>query len=54
MYCLPGRREMRERMGFVREPATDFSPAKGVVMKGYRLDLRATPIVAVQHTQRML
>jgi GNAT superfamily N-acetyltransferase len=32
---------MYERMGFVREPATDFFPAEGVVIKGYRLDLPA-------------
>ena len=31
--------QMYERMGFVREPATDFSPAEGVLIKGYRLDL---------------
>jgi hypothetical protein len=30
---------MYERVGFVREPATDFSQAEGVVIKGYRLDL---------------
>jgi GNAT superfamily N-acetyltransferase len=32
---------MYERMGFVREPAMDFFPAEGVVIKGYRLDLPA-------------
>jgi GNAT superfamily N-acetyltransferase len=29
-----------ERMGFVRAPEIDFEPAPGVVVKGYRLDLR--------------
>jgi len=28
------------RMGFVRAPELDFQPAPGVVVKGYRLDLR--------------
>jgi ribosomal protein S18 acetylase RimI-like enzyme len=32
-------KSMYERMGFVREPATDFVPAEGVLIKGYRLDL---------------
>jgi GNAT superfamily N-acetyltransferase len=31
--------QMYERMGFVRVPETDFQPAPGVVIKGYRLDL---------------
>lgn len=30
-----------ERLGYVRTPARDFSPAAGVLIKGYRLDLRA-------------
>jgi len=30
---------MYERMGFVRVPPLDFSPAEGVVIKGYRFDL---------------
>jgi len=30
---------MYERLGFVRNPATDFSPGGGVVIKGYRFDL---------------
>jgi ribosomal protein S18 acetylase RimI-like enzyme len=29
-----------ERMGFVRAPELDFEPAPGVVVKGYRLDVR--------------
>ena len=28
------------RLGFVRAPDLDFQPAPGVVVKGYRLDLR--------------
>jgi hypothetical protein len=31
---------MYERMGFVRAPDLDFTPAEGVLVKGYRLDLR--------------
>ena len=31
---------MYERMGFARMPNLDFSPAQGVLVKGYRLDLR--------------
>ena len=31
---------MYERMGFVRLPQTDFTPAPGVLVKGYRLDLQ--------------
>ncbi|HEV2438529.1 MAG TPA: GNAT family N-acetyltransferase [bacterium] len=31
---------MYERMGFVRAPALDFNPAPGMLIKGYRLDLR--------------
>lgn len=31
--------EMYERMGFVRAPETDFYPAPGFVIKGYRLEL---------------
>lgn len=34
---------MYERMGFVREPALDFSPAPAVTIKGYRLDLGSAP-----------
>lgn len=30
---------MYERMGFVRDSATDFHPAEGIVVKGYRYDL---------------
>lgn len=30
---------MYERMGYVRAPDLDFAPAKGVLVKGYRLDL---------------
>jgi hypothetical protein len=33
--------QMYERMGFVRTPETDFHPAPGVIIKGYRLDLTA-------------
>jgi GNAT superfamily N-acetyltransferase len=33
-------RAMYERMGFVRTPAFDFHPRRGVVGMGYRLDLR--------------
>jgi ribosomal protein S18 acetylase RimI-like enzyme len=29
-----------ERLGFMRDPALDFSPAPGVTVKGYRLPLR--------------
>jgi ribosomal protein S18 acetylase RimI-like enzyme len=32
---------MYERMGFVREPSTDWPAAEGVLVKGYRLDLPA-------------
>ena len=32
---------MYERLGYVRTPEHDFSPAAGVLIKGYRLDLRA-------------
>ena len=32
---------MYERVGYVRTPAQDFSPAAGVLIKAYRLDLRA-------------
>jgi len=32
---------MYEHLGYVRTPAQDFSPAPGVLIKGYRLDLRA-------------
>ena len=31
---------MYERMGYVRTPELDFAPASGVLVKGYRLDLR--------------
>jgi GNAT superfamily N-acetyltransferase len=31
--------QMYERMGFVRVPALDFTPAPGNVVKGYRFDL---------------
>ena len=31
-----------ERLGYVRTPEHDFVPTKGVLIKGYRLDLRAT------------
>ena len=30
---------MYERMGFVRAPEIDFTPAPGIVIKGFRLDL---------------
>ncbi len=30
---------MYERSGFVRVPEVDFSPAAGVLVKGYRLSL---------------
>ncbi|HEV8437107.1 MAG TPA: GNAT family N-acetyltransferase [Methylomirabilota bacterium] len=33
--------QLYARMGFVRAPELDFSPAPGVTVKGYRLDLRA-------------
>ncbi len=32
---------MYERMGYVRAPELDFVPAKGLLVKGYRLDLLA-------------
>ena len=32
---------MYERMGFVRTPETDFEPAPGVVIKGYRYQFAA-------------
>lgn len=31
--------QMYERMGFKHTPATDFHPAPGITIKGYRLDL---------------
>ena len=31
--------QMYERMGFVRAPATDFTPAPGHIVKGYRFEL---------------
>lgn len=34
---------MYERMGFVRDSATDFHPAEGIVVKGYRYDLVPQP-----------
>ena len=34
---------MYERMGFVRAPELDFTPAPGVVIQGFRLDLTAAP-----------
>jgi GNAT superfamily N-acetyltransferase len=37
---------MYERLGYVRRPELDFAPARGVLIKGYRLDLeshRAAP-----------
>lgn len=37
---------MYERMGFVRAPQTDFTPAPGVLVKGYRLDLQPIGISA--------
>jgi hypothetical protein len=30
-----------ERMGFVREPTLDFSPAPGISVKGFRMALEA-------------
>jgi GNAT superfamily N-acetyltransferase len=30
---------MYERMGYVRAPEVDFAPAKGILVKGYRLEL---------------
>lgn len=35
--------QMYERMGFERMPALDFSPAEGVIIKGFRLDLTDVP-----------
>ena len=32
---------MYERMGFVRAPEIDFTPAPGVVIQGFRLDLES-------------
>jgi len=37
---------MYTRMGFVRMPPLDFSPAPGVLVKGYRLDLMTPPAIA--------
>jgi len=31
---------MYERLGYLRAPELDFVPVKGVLIKGYRLDLR--------------
>lgn len=31
---------MYENMGFMRVPALDLSPAEGIIVKGYRIDLR--------------
>jgi GNAT superfamily N-acetyltransferase len=33
---------MYERLGYVRAPEHDFVPAPGILVKGYRLDLRIT------------
>jgi GNAT superfamily N-acetyltransferase len=37
---------MYARMGFVRVPALDFSPAPSVLVNGYRLDLMTPPAIA--------
>jgi GNAT superfamily N-acetyltransferase len=34
---------MYARLGFVRAPSLDFSPVRGIVVKGYRLDLTTPP-----------
>jgi ribosomal protein S18 acetylase RimI-like enzyme len=34
-----------ERLGYVRTPELDFLPAKGPLVKGYRLDLRAMQLL---------
>lgn len=39
MDMMHAAMRMYERMGFVRVPDRDFSPAQGVLVKGYRLDL---------------
>ena len=39
MYIMRAAVRMYERMGYVRAPDLDFAPAKGVLVKGYRLDL---------------
>lgn len=41
MDMMRAAMRMYERMGFVRVPNLDFSPAQGVLVKGYRLDLPA-------------
>jgi len=40
MDMMRAAARMYERMGFVRVPDLDFIPAMGVLVKGYRLDLR--------------
>jgi hypothetical protein len=39
MDMMQAATRMYERMGFVRAPDLDFSPAEGVLVKAYRLDL---------------
>lgn len=39
MDMMQAAMRMYERMGFVRAPDLDFSPAEGVLVKAYRLDL---------------
>jgi GNAT superfamily N-acetyltransferase len=39
MDFMMAAREMYVRMGFVHAPDLDFTPARGVVVKAYRLDL---------------
>jgi GNAT superfamily N-acetyltransferase len=39
MDMMRAAMRMYERMGFVHVPDLDFSPAHGVLLKGYRLDL---------------
>jgi len=40
MEVMQVARAMYERMGFARMPDLDFSPAEGVNVMGYGLDLR--------------
>jgi len=39
MDMMRAAMRMYERMGFVRVPDLDFSPAQGLLVKGYRMDL---------------
>ena len=40
MDVMRAAMRMYERMGFVHVPDLDFTPAQGILVRGYRLDLR--------------